>query len=541
MTDPQVYGATWYAATMVPAPERDRLTFDLDVDVCVVGGGLAGLTTAREVARRGWSVAVLEAQRIAWNASGRNDGFVLPGFADDIEEIVARVGLDHAKQLWSLSAAGADYVRLHISEAELPGVAPVPGWLSVSQTDRANALRRRCEFLREELAVPVEVWPTERVRAVLKSHAYFQALYFPRAFHIHPLNYALGLARVAEQHGVRIFEHTPALAIDPTGVRKRITTPLARVRASHIVLAGNTHLGALMPRLAQTLLPLTTYVATTGPLLGDLAEAVTTSAAVSDGRGADSHYRIVGGDRLMWTGRLTSWSADPRRYVKSLRGDIARIYPQLGQVPIEYIWSGELGRAVHRMPQIGELAKGLWVASAFSGHGLNTTAMAGCLLARAITEGDDTMRLFAPYELVWAGGTLGRTAAQVVYWGTRMRDRALGALSRHGERVRLRAAPARRRAQGVAAESATAAPGKSRAKAEPQALAPHRFEAAVEDLAGADPAGREMPASRARRRAQGQRAPKAQAAEAGPQDSSGDDSQAGEAAPSTVRRPSSVV
>src|SRR5215472_2545834 len=106
MTDPQGYGATWYAATMVPAPERDRLTFDLDVDVCVIGAGLAGLTTAREIARRGWSVAVLEAQRIAWSASGRNDGFVLPGFAEDIETIIARVGLDHAKALWNLSVAG---------------------------------------------------------------------------------------------------------------------------------------------------------------------------------------------------------------------------------------------------------------------------------------------------------------------------------------------------------------------------------------------------------------------------------------------------
>src|SRR5438093_6102813 len=94
------YVPTWYTASMVPAPERGPLTFDLDVDVCVVGAGLAGLTTAREIARRGWSVAVLESRRIAWNASGRNDGFVLPGFAESMDRIVARVGLDHAKALW---------------------------------------------------------------------------------------------------------------------------------------------------------------------------------------------------------------------------------------------------------------------------------------------------------------------------------------------------------------------------------------------------------------------------------------------------------
>src|SRR5438874_2798432 len=111
-----VYGPTWYAATMVAAPERGRLVYDLDVDVCVIGGGLAGLTVARELARRGWSVAVLEAQRIAWNASGRNAGFVAPGFAERIEAIVDRVGLARAKTLWALSAEGVEYVRTAIRD-----------------------------------------------------------------------------------------------------------------------------------------------------------------------------------------------------------------------------------------------------------------------------------------------------------------------------------------------------------------------------------------------------------------------------------------
>src|SRR5579859_3687917 len=128
MADPQVYGSSWYAATMVATPERARLTFDLDVDVCVVGGGLAGLTVAREVARRGWSVALLETQRIAWNASGRNDGFVLPGFHEHITEIIARVGLDHAKSLWALSEMGVAYIRSTIAETQMPGVMPTAGW-----------------------------------------------------------------------------------------------------------------------------------------------------------------------------------------------------------------------------------------------------------------------------------------------------------------------------------------------------------------------------------------------------------------------------
>src|SRR5438874_5407110 len=108
--EPTPFGPTWYAATMVPVAERVPLTYDLDVDVCVIGGGLAGLTTARELARRGWSVALLEAERLAGSASGRNAGFVAPGFAERLDAIIDRVGLRRAKELWRLSADGVTYV-----------------------------------------------------------------------------------------------------------------------------------------------------------------------------------------------------------------------------------------------------------------------------------------------------------------------------------------------------------------------------------------------------------------------------------------------
>src|SRR6266849_11023162 len=276
------YGSTWYAATMVSAPERGRLTFDLDVDVCVVGGGLAGLTTAYELARRGWSVALLESRRIAWNASGRNDGFVLPGFAESMDKIVSRVGLNHAKALWALSVMGLRYVHAAIADARMPAVAPVGGWLKVSKVDNGDQVLADVQLYGQELGAEVEGWPTERVREVLKSNHYFHAMHLPRAFHIHPLNYALGLAEAAELGGARIFENTRALSIDVEGVRKRIATPHARVRASHIVLACNVHLGALMPRIAGTLVPIWAYVVTTAPLGARLQEAITYRGAVTD-------------------------------------------------------------------------------------------------------------------------------------------------------------------------------------------------------------------------------------------------------------------
>lgn len=458
-------GAGWYEATRVDAPERPRLNFDLDVDVCVIGAGFAGLTAAREIAQRGWSVAVLEGNKVGWAASGRNTGFVLPGFGAHIDDIVERVGLDHAKQLWALSEQGVDCVRRTVADHELPGVDPKPGWLHVSKVDNGDEQRTFVERMRW-IGADVEAWPTERVREVLPNPRYFNAVHYRNAFHIHPLNYALGLAMLAEKAGARIFEDTPAVTIDVAGVRKRITTPSGMVRASHVVLAGNIHLGNLMPRLAATLLPVSTFVMVTEPI-ADLSEVVRTDAAVSDTNRADNHYRIVGGDRLQWSGRMRAWEAEPRWIGRGLTADIRRNFPALGKIEIAHLWRGTLGRTIHRMPQIGEIERGVWLASGFGGHGLNTSALGGELVARGLVDNDQTWQMFAPYELVWAGGRLGSVLAQGLYWGTRPVDGVKQSLSRYRERARARRAArvAAREAKKVALEaSSSPPPGQSAAE-----------------------------------------------------------------------------
>jgi gamma-glutamylputrescine oxidase len=437
-TETAAYGHSWYAATMVAPPPRPPLTTDLDVDVCVIGGGLAGLTAAREIARSGWSVVLLEAGRLAAGASGRNTGFVLPGFAAEPDKLIGRVGFERAKDLWALSQAGLDYVRDTIVAESAAGIDAQDGWLYVSKSDDGDEFLRFAALL-GDLGAEVEYWPTERVRAFLRSERYFHAVHYLRAFTIHPLNYALALAAAAERDGARIFENTPALSIDPAGVRKRIVTPEARLRAGQVVLAGNVQVKGLMPRLAATLLPITTYVITTAPLGPRLAQAVSYRGAVSDTDLADNHYRIVGGDRLMLSGRATVWPRNARRYVGALTGDIAKTYPQLGDVEVDYAWAGTLGNTVHRMPQIGELGPGVWLASGFGGHGLNTTAMAGNLIARAVVEGDHTWQKFTPFELVWAGGVLGRAAAQMRVWIKRLRDRFAERDARAREAVQRKA------------------------------------------------------------------------------------------------------
>ena len=416
--------------------ERARLTFDLDVDICIVGAGIAGLTVALEATRMGASVAVLEGRHVGWNASGNQLGTVMPGYALPIGELIERVGFEDAKQLWALSKEGAAYVRANATEESMPGIALSEGVLEVSNVDVGDQLISRLQTLSEDFETEVEGWQTDRVRSELRTDRYFHGVYFPKAFQIDGRKYVHGLAALARRAGARIFEDTPVVSIDSSGIRKRIVTPSARLRASHIVLAGNIHLGAPLRRLSDTLLPVWRYAGVTAPLGDRLAEIISFKGSVSDSDGID-HFRIVDGSRLMWASPETTWAGQPRRYAGAIARRMRTIFPKLGRVEITETFGGAIGRTVHGMPQIGQLRKGLWVASGFGGQGLNTSAMAGQLITRSILWGDERWRLFSPFELVWAGGPVGRAAGLAIGLWNRGSSAAAGALARHRERARI--------------------------------------------------------------------------------------------------------
>jgi glycine/D-amino acid oxidase-like deaminating enzyme len=418
------------------ARDRARLSFDLDVDICVVGAGLAGLTVALEAARLGASVAVLEGRHVGWNASGNQLGTVMPGYGLPIGELIERIGFEDTRELWALSKEGAEFVRATATEEQMPGIGLSEGVLEVSNVDVGDRLISQLQMLSEDFETEVEGWQIDRVRSELKTDRYFHGVYYPKAFQIDGRKYVHGLAAMARRAGARIFEDTPVVSVDSSGIRKRIVTPSARLRASHIVLAGNVHLGAPLRRLSDTLLPVWRYAGVTEPLGERLNEVIAFRGSVTDTDGID-HFRIVDGDRLMWASPETTWSMRPRRYAGSIARRIRTIFPKLGRVKISEVWGGAVGQTVHGMPQIGQLRKGLWVASGFGRQGLNTSAMAGQLIARSILWGDDRWRLFSPFELVWAGGPIGRVAGQIVgMWG-RGSSATSGALARYRERARI--------------------------------------------------------------------------------------------------------
>lgn len=411
---------TFYAAAATSAPARPRLAHDIETEVCVVGGGFAGLWAARALAARGQEVVLLEAGEIAGGASGQNGGFVSAGYAARLENIVARVGLDHARALYGLSREGVEIVR-RMASSDAGALQVKPGRLHVLRHNDEVGLSDYGEMLARDFSHELELWPMARVRAVLASGQYYQALHEADAFHLNPLSLARLIAAEIEDRGGRIFEHSRVLEADVLGLRKSLVTEQGRVRAFNVVIAGSAAVGTAFPWLEQTILPVRTHVAVTAPLGGSIRRIIGYEGAIADTRRAGDYYHLAG-DRLLWGGRISARRNPPRKLEQLMGRDIARVFPQLKNAPVEYAWSGVMGYAVHMMPQIGMAQPGVWVSTAFGGQGLNTSAMAGELIASAIVEQDDRWRQFLPFGLVWNGGGAGRAIAQVAYWGMQAKD-----------------------------------------------------------------------------------------------------------------------
>jgi glycine/D-amino acid oxidase-like deaminating enzyme len=416
------YPASWYAATRDADAARAPLAVRTEAEIAVVGGGFAGLHTARLLSLQGKRVVLVERRRIGWGASGRNGGFVGAGFAVRSGLLIERLGIEHARKLYAQSQRGVAIVSDAIDALSRPDIRMGSGKLSVSRTDQGPDFAERTRTLSDKLGARFEPWDTSRVRAVLATTRYHQAVHDPTSFHIHPLNFALALAADIERHGGEVHEGTEAIELSPETGGWRLRTPAGTIAARHVVLAGNADLGRVHRRIARAVLPVATYVAVTESIGPKLAEAIRWPGAISDTRRTGDYYRIVDGDRLLWGGRITTDTREPSRLREMMRGDILSVYPQLDGIRIVYAWPGIMGYAPHMMPQVDQIAPGLWVCSAFGGHGLAQTAAGADAVAAGILGDDARWRLFAPFGTGWAGGPIGRVATQVAYWGLQARD-----------------------------------------------------------------------------------------------------------------------
>lgn len=413
---------TYYSRTRIESPERSSLISTVDADVCIVGAGIAGLSCALELTQRGQQVVILDAQTTGWGASGRNGGFVGAGYAGSNDFIRATVGDKDATELFNWSVEGVRSISENIQSLKLSGCSPTKGTLSVIRYDDPDPLKRYCSELNSRYGYQLEYQSSTDLRQYLNTDRYFHGYLDKQSYHMHPLNYCLGLASEIERTAGQIYEHSTAISMELDRPIKRVITEAGVVHANDVVLCGGGYAGREFGKLRRSLLPIATYVAVTDKLGPLAADCVNTRAAVVDDRRASDYYRIVDQDRLLWGGRITAKTREPSELASLLKRDMEAVYPQLTGATIDVAWSGLMAYARHRMPYIGQLQPGVWCATAFGGHGLNTGAIGGRLIAEGITGESSRYRLFNAFKQQWNGGVFGPVAAQVVYTGLRIGD-----------------------------------------------------------------------------------------------------------------------
>jgi gamma-glutamylputrescine oxidase len=373
---------------------RPPLEGDLRVDLCVIGGGLAGLSTAIEAAERGLSVAVVEARRIGWGASGRNGGQLLNGFAAGTDRLIAKVGEDKARTMWRMSVEALDLVRDRISRHKIDcdfaeGVlmaALKPRHMRGLEAELAR--ERAWGYDRSELI------PAAHIREHVGSPRYIGGMLDRGAGHLDPLAYALGLARVAEEAGVRIFEETSATALH-RGAPPRVETPHGSITADAVVAAANHENGRLIPEVRWKVMPVGTYVLATEPLDPALAERLLPGrVAVSDCKFALNYFRLAGDRRMLFGGRVSYSTLEPLNLDTAMRRTMIGIFPDLADVPTAEVWGGFVDITHDRTPHFAAVTPEILVLQGFSGHGLAATALAGRLAAEAVTGDRSRFDLF---------------------------------------------------------------------------------------------------------------------------------------------------
>jgi gamma-glutamylputrescine oxidase len=422
MSRPSVsyYRATVEAVTVRP-PAHGRI----ETRVCIVGGGFAGLGVALGLAERGMrEVVLLEAERIGHGASGRNGGFVFGGFSRGEDRLLRDLGQQRARWLYRGTLDAVETIRKRTDRYAIACERTDAGVLWANWFRDPQVLHARQRLLAAHYGVEWEWVPLQRVRELLRTERYADALFEPQAFHFHPLKYALGIAAAAQGQGIAIHENTPAVALEriKTSGGWRVRTPEAEVVAEQVVLACGGYLAGLHRAADAGMLPVATYAMVTEPLGERLREAINTRAAIYDTRFAFDYYRALPDTRLLWGGRISILDRAPHAVQRLLYRDLLRVFPQLDGVRIDHAWSGLMSYARHEMPQIGQIEPGLWLAQAFGGHGVAPTTFAGELLAAAIADGDTRWREFADYGLRSALKPAGFLGAQLRYWWLQARD-----------------------------------------------------------------------------------------------------------------------
>ncbi len=393
---PGEYPPSYYAANATTLPPFPTAAGALRCDVCVIGGGFTGLSSALHLAQRGYDVILVEASRIGSGASGRNGGQVGQGQRQEQDVLEDMLGRDHARALWTIANQSVDLVR-DLSKSELVHADFHPGIIHAAHRERyVPDYHAYVEKLHRDYGYnQISTLNRHELREFVNSPSYYGGTLDLGAGHIDPLQFALGLARMAQQAGVRLFENTRVTQI-VEGTPAKIITQNADITSDHVVLGCNGYLGDLMPRVAARVMPINNFVVATAPMHPDQQEQIIKhNYAVADSKFVVNYFRFSIDHRLIFGGTESYGYKFPHDIAKNVRKPLAEIFPQLADADITHAWGGTLGITMNRMPHFERIAGNILSLSGYSGHGVAMATLAGQIAAETIAGQAERFDLMA--------------------------------------------------------------------------------------------------------------------------------------------------
>lgn len=389
------HAPSYYAASANPFPALPQLEGEERADVVVVGGGYTGLSAALNAAEAGFSVILIEANRIGWGASGRNGGQMIPGMRWEALELVRQFGEDRARELVALANEAGARVRERIARHAIACDLRAGHFHAAAKPAHLEHMKRELECLAKLVGYEgAAIVPASETGDYVASPIYHGGMFDRNGGHLHPLNYALGLANAALAAGVRIFEGSPCVAIDH-GSPVVATTPDGRVVARHGVLACDAFMHTVDKGLGRLTMPVANYNVATAPLSPAEARALIPSgASIADSRFVLNYYRLSTDNRLIFGGGEKYSPAPPPDIEAFVRPYLVHVFPQLEGIPIDYAWGGLVGVTLNRLPHFGRIGNSFF-AHGWSGHGVLLTTLAGELIADAMRGHAERFDLFA--------------------------------------------------------------------------------------------------------------------------------------------------
>jgi len=402
------YPDSYYAATATAWPPHPSLKGDVTTDVCVVGAGYTGLSAAIHLAEKGYSVTLLEAERVGFGASGRNGGQLGTGQRKDQRTLEEKFGKEWAHRLWSLAEDSVATVKGLIADHNIECDLTPGGVMAAWKAGEVDWMKEEVDHMAKEYGYEkLEFIPQKEIREQIGTTRYHAGLLDKGAAHLHPLNYALGIAKAAEAKGVKIYENTPVTKITDTDPAK-VHTKDGTVTANFVVVATNGYLKKLEPRMARLIMPINNFIVATEPLSDNMARAlIRDNVAVQDTKFVIDYYRLSADNRMLFGGGENYSSKFPRDIAAFVSKPMLRVFPQLADAKIDYAWGGTLAITMSRMPDFGRLAPNVVYAQGFSGQGINMATLAGKLLSEAVAGQAERFDWMSKIKIpTFPGGTL---------------------------------------------------------------------------------------------------------------------------------------